>query len=121
MSCSGIADTSPKITLAELGFYRTNFVKNHTYSVYSHPAYESNPDLVGSQTRTMLAKVDPSMIKGDPDKLAKRLFELSQLEEPPLRVLLGAEGPAMWGPKLEADEKERKKYAEWADGLTFDE
>jgi hypothetical protein len=110
-----------QITLAELGFYRTNFVKNHTYTVYSHPSYEFNPDLIGSQTRAMLGNIDPSMIKGDPDKLAKRLFELAALEDPPTRILLGVEGPALWGPKLEVDEKEREKYQGWSDGLSFDE
>ncbi|KAJ7489093.1 NAD(P)-binding protein [Mycena latifolia] len=109
-----------KITLAEMGFFRTNFVKNHTYSVYSHPAYTA-PTLLGNVTRAMLANVDPSMIKGDPDKLARRLYELANLAEPPLRVMLGAEGPAMLAPKLEKDAKEREKYAEWAQGLAFDE
>jgi hypothetical protein len=54
-----------QITLAEMGFFRTNFVKNHTYSVYDHPAY-TNPQLLGNITRSMLTKVDPSIIKGIP-------------------------------------------------------
>ncbi|KAJ6598162.1 hypothetical protein DFH09DRAFT_53830 [Mycena vulgaris] len=109
-----------KITLAEMGFFRTNFVKNHTYTVYTHPAYTA-PTLLGNVTRTMLKDVDPKMIKGDPDKLARRLVELAALEEPPLRVMLGAEGPAMLAPKLAKDAKEREQYADWAHGLTFDE
>jgi len=109
-----------KITLAEMGYFRTNFVKNHTYKVYEHPAY-TNPNLIGNITRDMLAKVDPTIIKGDPDKLAKRLYELANLADPPLRVMLGAEGPIMLKPKLEKDAAEREKYAAWADGLTFDE
>lgn len=109
-----------QITLAEMGFFRTNFVKNHTYSVYSHPAY-TNPNCLGNITRAMLAKVDPSMIKGDPDKLAKRLHELANLEDPPLHVLLGMEGPMMLKPKQEKDAAEREKYASWAEGLNFDE
>lgn len=103
-----------------MGFFRTNFVKNHTYKVYSHPAY-SNPQLIGNITRSMLTKVDPTMIKGDPDKLAKRLYELATVPEPPVRVLLGMEGPAMLKPKLEKDAAEREKYAAWAEGLNFDE
>lgn len=103
-----------------MGYFRTNFVKNHTYKVYEHPAY-TNPNLIGNITRDMLAKVDPTMIKGDPDKLAKRLYELANLADPPLRVMLGAEGPIMLKPKLEKDAAEREKYAAWADGLTFDE
>ncbi|KAJ7779141.1 hypothetical protein B0H16DRAFT_1711495 [Mycena metata] len=109
-----------KITLAEMGFFRTNFVKNHTYKVYTHPAYTA-PTLLGNVTRAMLADVDPEMIKGDPDKLARRLYELARLDDPPLRVMLGAEGPAMLMPKLAQDEKEREKYADWAQGLSFDE
>ncbi|KIM89540.1 hypothetical protein PILCRDRAFT_190256 [Piloderma croceum F 1598] len=109
-----------KISLAVLGFFRTNFVKNHTYSVYEHPAY-TNPELLGNVTRSVLAKLDPSIIRGDPDKLAKRLYELANLADPPLHVLLGHEGPAMLNPKLERDAAERKKYASWAEGLAFDE
>jgi len=69
----------------------------------------------------MLAKVDPLMIKGDPDKLAKRLYQLANLADPPLRVMLGLEGPLMLKPNLEKDAAEREKYASWAEGLTFDE
>ncbi|KAJ6551114.1 hypothetical protein B0H19DRAFT_1263811 [Mycena capillaripes] len=39
---------SIKITLAEMGFFRTNFVKNHTYTVYTHPAYTA-PTLFNGQ------------------------------------------------------------------------
>ena len=107
------------MTLAELGFYRTNFVKNHTYKVYDHPAY-TNPQLIGNITRSVLAKVDPTAIKGDPDKLAKRLYDLANLEDPPLHILLGQEG-AMLQPHLDKCAAERKKYASWMDGLSFDE
>lgn len=103
-----------------MGFFRTNFVKNRTYTVYSHPAY-TNPQLLGNITRSMLENVDPKIIKGDPDKLAKRLYELATLADPPLRVMLGAEGPVMLKPKLEKDAAEREKYAAWAQGLSFDE
>jgi len=103
-----------------LGFFRTNFVKNHTYSVYEHPAY-TNPELLGNVTRSVLVNLDPSIIKGDPDKLAKRLYELANLVDPPLHVLLGHESPALLNPKLERDAAEREKYASWAEGLGFDE
>jgi NAD(P)-dependent dehydrogenase (short-subunit alcohol dehydrogenase family) len=109
-----------KISLAEMGFFRTNFVKNHTYSVYQHPAY-TNPQLLGNITRSMLTDMDPSIIKGDPDKLAKRLYELANLADPPLHIMLGLEGPAMLKPKLEKEAAEREKYASWAEGLNFDE
>jgi hypothetical protein len=103
-----------------MGFFRTNFVKNHTFPVYTHPAYTA-PTLLGNVTRAALTNMDPQIIKGDPDKLAHRLYELAMLDDPPMRVMLGAEGPAMLPPKLAKDEKERKKYAQWAYGLEFDE
>jgi len=111
-----------KITLADLGFFRTNFVKNHTFPVYSHPAYTS-PTLLGNITRSMLAKIDPTMIKGDPDKLAKRIYEVSQIkeEEVPMRILLGDEAPVLLEPKLNRDKEEREKWKGWVSGLAFDE
>ncbi|KAJ7290357.1 hypothetical protein C8J57DRAFT_1611179 [Mycena rebaudengoi] len=109
-----------KITLAEMSFFRTNFVKNHTYKVYKHPAY-TNSQLFGNITRKLLENVDPNIIKGDPDKLAQRLHELANLEDPPMRVMLGTEGPQMLQQKLKRDAAEREEYAAWADGLSFDE
>ncbi|KAJ7677921.1 NAD(P)-binding protein [Mycena polygramma] len=109
-----------KLTLAEMGVFRTNLVKSHTYTVYSHPAY-SAPTLLGNVVREMLTDIDPKMIKGDPDKLARRIYELSTLEDPPLRVMLGADAPASLEAKLARDQKEREKYAQWAYGLDFDE
>ena len=103
-----------------MGFFRTNFVKNHTYKVYSHPAY-TDPQLIGNVTRSWLTKVEPTAIKGDPDKLARRLYELANVVDPPFRVLLGLEGPAMLRAKMEKDKVERETFAAWAEGLTFDE
>ena len=103
-----------------MGFFLTNFVKNHTYLVYDHPAY-TDPQLLGNIMHSILTKVDPSMIKGDPDKLAKRLYELANIADPPMRVMLGLEGLALLGPKLEQDAAEREKFASWAEGLSFDE
>ncbi|KAJ7843049.1 hypothetical protein B0H14DRAFT_3109212 [Mycena olivaceomarginata] len=87
------------ITLAEMGVFRTNLVKNHTFPVYTHPAYTA-PTLLGNVTRAVLTNLDPEIIKGDPDKLARRLYELAMLDDPPMRVMLGADGPAMLSPKL---------------------
>jgi hypothetical protein len=101
-----------------MGFFLSNMMKYQTYTVYQHPAY-TNPQLLGNGMRSWLAKVD-TPIKGDPDKLAKRLYDLANLSEPPLRVLLGSEGPVMMTPKLGRDAAEREKYASWAEGLTFD-
>jgi len=115
-----LTPTRTQISLAEMGFFRTNFVKNLTFPVYTHPAY-TNPQLVGNLTRSMLVDMDPTVIKGDPDKLARRLYELANVADPPLRVMLGLEGPAMLKPKLEKDAAEREKYASWAEGLAFDE
>jgi len=107
-----------KITLAEMGFFRTNFVKNHTCKIYSHPAY-TNPQLLGNIARSIYSHA--TMIKGDPDKLAKRLYELATLADPPLHILLGTDAPALLKPKLEKDAVEREKYATWAEGLNFDD
>ena len=49
-----------------------------------HPR-RNGSHLLGVRTpgsaRSMLTKVDPSMIKGDPDKLAKRLYELANIAD----------------------------------------
>jgi hypothetical protein len=104
--------------------------------VYKHPAY-TNPKLLGNVARKIMENLDPNIIKGDPDKvtlctgkhpwtdgrpqLAQRLHELANLEDPPMRVMLGVEGPQMLQQKLKRDAAEREEYAAWADGLSFDE
>ena len=52
--------------------------------------------------------------QGEPDKLAKCLSELANIADPPMRVMLGLEAPALLGPK-------REKFASWAEGLNLDE
>lgn len=71
-----------QISIAEMGFFRTNFVKNLTEFTTGTPPTRT-PQLVGNVTHSWLAKVDPTAIKGDPDKLVKRLYELGNLVDPP--------------------------------------
>ncbi|KAJ6564628.1 hypothetical protein B0H19DRAFT_884047, partial [Mycena capillaripes] len=107
--------TLPRSPLRKWAFSALTLLKT-TPTPCNHPAYTA-PMLLGNVTRAMLANIDPKILKGDPDKLARRLHKLARLEDPPLRVVLGAEGPAMLGPKLAKDEQEKEKYAQWAYGL----
>src|ERR1700675_2746681 len=99
-----------------MGYFRTNFVKYHTFPVYTHPAY-TNPHLLGNMVRTMLG--GPSVVKGDPDKVAKRLYELANLADPPLHLQLGHDAQALLKAKLERDAAEREKYVSWSEDLNF--
>ena len=80
-----------RISITAMGFFRMHFVKNLTYKVYDwHPTY-TNPSAC-NVTRSWLAKVDPTAIKGDPDKLVKLPYEPGNLMDPPFRVMLSLEG-----------------------------
>lgn len=108
-----------KVVIAEMGSYRTNFA--NAFKTFTHPAYDSNPNLVSTQTRNFLSTMPPEFLKGDPSKLAKKIVEVTSLEAPPLRLLLGAEVPSMAKAKWDKDAAEREKYAKWSEGLVFEE
>jgi hypothetical protein len=108
-----------KVIIIQMGSYRTNFA--NSFKTFIHPSYDSNPNLVSTQTRNFLSNMPPEFLKGDPSKLAKKVVEASLLEDPPLRLLLGAEVPSMAQAKWDKDAAEREKYGKWSEGLTFDE
>lgn len=108
-----------KVVIAQMGSYRTNFA--NSFKTFIHPSYDSNPNLISTQTRNFLSSMPAESLKGDPTKLAKKIVEASLLEDPPLRLLLGAEVPSMAQAKWDKDAAEREKYVEWSEGLNFDE
>ena len=108
-----------KVSIVEMGQFRTNFGTNA--KVFSHPAYESDPSLPSVQFRRRITTMGPNGSKGDPAKLAKKIVQLSNLENPPLRVIIGENVQKIAQQKWDRDAKEREQYTSWSDDVTFDE
>ena len=83
-----------KVTLVPLGGFATNAVSVGMVKLPQHPAY-TDPALLSSVYRkAVLASTqkekDPLyQVKGDTAKAVRALYRLSELESPPLRLVLG--------------------------------
>jgi short-subunit dehydrogenase len=107
------------ITLVECGAFRTSFVANRVFDIFTHPAY-TNPSVNGYQIREAFDKMKPEDLTGDPNKMVKKVWELARLENPPFRILLGKDA---WGgveAKRKRDWEEWEKYRSWSEDLEFD-
>ena len=56
----------------------------------------------------------------DPVKGVQKVYELSQLPDPPLRLLLGKDANDAVGEYLTQLKREVERYASWSDDLAFE-
>ena len=96
-----------KVTIVEPGGFRTDWGGS---SMQTSTVGEDYEDTVGAMNRFRESTV--STWRGDPKRAARILVDLADLDEPPLRLLLGD------GAVRSADESSRQRAAEaerWAD------
>lgn len=104
-----------KVTVIEPGAFRTKFVGN----VEAGEIGEEYQATVG-ETAKMLQGFEGTA-PGDPRKAAEVLYQLFEMEQPPLRILLGKDAYG-WGlPKLEGMVAEIKKYESLTTSTDFEE
>ncbi|KAI0370726.1 NAD-P-binding protein [Pilatotrama ljubarskyi] len=114
-----------KVTLVPLGAFATNAVSTSMVKLPPHPAY-TKPTLPSAISRkAILASVTDRMdplfeVLGDSAKAARALYRLSELPNPPLRLLLGKESLAIARDKIASLSAEVEQYAAWSDGLDKD-
>ncbi|PIL34515.1 hypothetical protein GSI_03293 [Ganoderma sinense ZZ0214-1] len=87
-----------------------------------HPAYvgETNPAGIFRKFFGEGRDKDIMMSRwSDPEKGVQKIYELSQLPSPPLRLLLGKDCNAYIAEYLEQVTREVKEYASWSDDLQF--
>ncbi|KAI0354419.1 NAD-P-binding protein [Trametes cingulata] len=114
-----------KITLIPLGAFVTNAVSTSMVKLPSHPAY-TKADLPSAISRKrILASVtehqDPAFdVRGDTAKAAGALYRLSELSDPPLRLVLGKESVMIARDKISSFSAEVEEYATWSEGLDKD-
>ena len=85
-----------------------------------HPAY-ANPAIAASIVRAMVG----SPRKGpegpqDPIKASAKIFELSKLPDPPLRIALGKDSNMLIKNSTTALAAGLEKYESWSENLQYD-
>ena len=108
--------------MIEPGGFRTDGPKKVGASVttstgFSHPAYTS-PSLPSNAIRAFFQ--GDSQIGADPAKAVQRIYELSLLSSPPLRLVLGKDAIAVAQAEIKSIEQDVAKYQSWSEGLEFD-
>ncbi|WPV66242.1 oxidoreductase [Chitinophaga sp. LS1] len=76
------------VTIAEPGYVRTNFLSSGSIA---HPAHPIAAYVALEEERRKHREDVPGTQVGDPEKVAAAIISLSQMIEPPLRVLMGSD------------------------------
>ncbi|KAH9850971.1 NAD-P-binding protein [Lenzites betulinus] len=115
-----------KITDIPLGAFATNTVISNMVKLDPHPAY-TNPALPSNFNRKVILGSlsgefkDPDLqINGDPAKAVRKFYELSELESPPLRLVLGKDAITFTKAKFAKLSAEIEQYASWSDDVNID-
>ena len=112
----------PQITLIEPGVFRTGFVSKAAW-LPLHPAY-TKPDGVAAQTRELITtdtqpiRVDAA--SGDTAKAARKIYELSLLPSPPMRLAMGRDALTNIRRQIQMVTDDIDKYETWSKDLLED-
>ena len=105
------------VTLIEFGMFGTKIAENNV-QLKPHPAY-CRPTLPGTIARNQLAPAN-FIPEGDPKKAIEKVYELSQLEDPPLHLPLGRDCVEGIKKQLASVSEEVHTYEHWSQHLTRD-
>ena len=108
-----VAPMNIKVTVIEPGAFQTKFVGNVVKADFG----EEYAQTVG-ETAKMLGGLTEGA-PGDPKKLAKVLYDLSEMDEPPLRILLGKDAYGWALPKLEGMVESIKAHKDISESTDF--
>ncbi|WP_343634907.1 oxidoreductase [Fluviicola sp.] len=111
-----VKDLGIKVTLIEPGAFRTNFLDN---SLAVAQTTIADYDATAGNFKNMLHANNGKQI-GNPEKAAEYIFEISEMENPPLRLMLGEDAYNRVVAKLldMQAEIERMKYMTLASGFS---
>jgi len=105
-----------KISLVEPGGFKTDGASRSAIKLPLHPAYD-NPALPATIFRGYLAKDQNS--GGDPNKAVAKWYELAQLPDPPMRLVLGKDAIGVVRAHITKLTEDVNAKEDWSDDLTF--
>lgn len=119
MWCSYSAQFIPQVTLIEPGTFLTTALKNAV--MLPPPASYTGPTVPAAMIRKALSSLaDPGLKLGDPSKGVKKIYELSNLSDPPLRLALGKDAIDGIRNQQQGVTADLEKYESWSDDLKMD-
>ncbi|ANI88543.1 short-chain dehydrogenase/reductase [Arachidicoccus ginsenosidimutans] len=98
------------VTVVAPGFFRTDFLNKGANLVCKNPLPEYNMETLLNWLNNMNGKQ-----QGDPEKLAKTLIDITDMENPPLHLLMGGDAYQIVTEKRKSDSEEFETWKE----LTF--
>ncbi|KAG1865838.1 hypothetical protein DFJ58DRAFT_770489, partial [Suillus subalutaceus] len=107
-----------KITLVEPGLFRTSVIQNCVTEPV-HPAYASNASLPTRTYRALYPGIEQTHFDGDPAKFAEMVYNLSRLDEPPVRLPLHRVALESARQKGELLLEAAEKWSSWSDDVYF--
>ena len=104
------------LTIVQPGPFRTKFAgRGFKMASESIADYETT----AGKFRTMIKSVDGKQ-EGDPEKAARAIIDISRLENPPLRLVLGKIALGTVASKLESVQKDLDEYREVSESVVFE-
>jgi NAD(P)-dependent dehydrogenase (short-subunit alcohol dehydrogenase family) len=95
-----------KVTIIEPGPFRTDFAGQSIHIPSVHPDYKDSP---ANRVRAYIDNINAKQ-SGDPAKAAKIMIHIAELQDPPLRLLLGKVALERIQNKLQVQNDELKKF-----------
>ena len=104
----------------EPGAFYTEAIKKSgagTIASFFDPAY-SSPSLPTNLVRGFIGS--GARMGSDPAKAVQRIYDLSLLPNPPMRLLLGKDSVGGVKAQVRKIEEDANNYEKWSEGLEFD-
>ncbi|KAJ8508332.1 hypothetical protein ONZ45_g9381 [Pleurotus djamor] len=105
-----------KITSIELSIFKTE-AHMGKMQIFAPPSAYADPRLAAQRLRIAYTAENSPIPYGDPEKAVAKIYEVSKLESPPLRLPLGKASVAAIRGKWADFNREIDAYESWSEGL----
>lgn len=106
----------PQVSLIEPGTFRTSVLESAVR--FPVPEVYTAPNSGAAKIQEVFGHLGlPETKLGDPRKAAERIYELSSLPNPPLRLPLGLDAIQFIRRQLESISSDLEDYKSWSEGV----
>ncbi|THH02003.1 hypothetical protein EW026_g795 [Hermanssonia centrifuga] len=108
-----------KVTLIVPGTFKTKATTNAVF-IPPHPSYTPSTSPAAAIRKALEHLDDPGNKLGDPLKAIQKIYELSSLPQPPLRLMLGQDAITYVRSHLQSVSADADGYESWSEDLKVD-